>query len=345
MAPEKTKKATRWTLLFLLIIASICVFGFYLVFGPNTGSFTKDEYLYIRTGATYEQVIETLESSGFVADIKSFKLVAKALKLPESIHAGRYRIRKRMSNFKIARMLRSGTQEPVKVVINKLRTKRDFMRLLSTNIEADSLELERLLSDPDYLEEFGVDSSTVMAIIIPDTYEFFWNTTADKAIRKLYKNHLRFWNDARKEKAKAKGITPVQAVILASIVDEETNMSGDKPKIASVYLNRIRVGMALQADPTVKFAIGDFAIKRVTSAMLQYKSPYNTYMYGGLPPGPICTPSPASVNAVLDAPKTTYLYFCAKADFSGYSAFATTYDEQINNARAYRRALDARGIH
>ncbi len=345
MAPAKKKKAARWTLLLLLIIGAICVFGFYLVFGPNTGSFTKDEYLYIRTGTTYEQVVETLENSGFIKDMQGFKLVAKALKLPENIHAGRYRIKKRMSSFKIVRMLRSGTQDPVKLVINKLRTKSDFVRLVSTNIEADSVELMRLLNDEDYLEEFGVDTSTAMAMIIPDTYEFFWNTTADKALRKIQKNHVRFWNDERKGKAAVKGLTPVQAVILASIVDEETNMSADKPKIASVYLNRIKVGMALQADPTVKFAIGNFAIKRVTSAMLQINSPYNTYMYGGLPPGPICTPSPGSVNAVLDAPRTTYLYFCAKADFSGYSAFASTYEQQINNANAYRRALDARGIH
>jgi UPF0755 protein len=345
MAQAKKRKKSSWTLFLLLIITAIGVFGLYLIFGPNTGAFTQDEYLYVRTGATYDEVTTSLEKSGLVGDMAAFKLVATAMKLPENIHAGRYRIKKNMSSFKIVRMLRSGMQAPVKLVINRLRTKTDLVRLIATNLEADSFTLRTLLSSPTYLAELGLDTGTAMAMVIPDTYEFYWNTTAEKALEKINKNHTRFWNSKRVQKAKSHGLTPVQAVIIASIVDEETNMLTDKPKIASVYLNRVRIGMPLQADPTVKFAIGDFAIKRVTSAMLQYNSPYNTYMYPGLPPGPICTPSMASINAVLDAPKTSYLYFCAKADFSGYSAFASTFDEQIRNANAYRRALDARGIH
>jgi UPF0755 protein len=345
MTSAKKKKHTRWTLIMLLIIAGISIFGFYVLFGPNTGAFTQDEYLYIRTGTTYDQVIETLEESHIVSDMNGFKLVAKALKLQDNIHPGRYRIKKRMSNFNIVRMLRSGSQEPVKLVINKLRTKQDLARLVATNVEADSFEMMRLMGDSTYLSEFGVTPQTSMALILPDTYEFYWNSDADKVIKKISKNYSRFWNKTRTRKAAARGLTQVQISVIASIVEEETNMSSDKPKIASVYLNRIRVGMPLQADPTVKFAIGDFAIKRVTSAMLQYNSPYNTYMYPGLPPGPICTPSPSTINAVLDAPRTTYMYFCAKPDFSGYSAFASNYNEQINNANAYRRALDARNIH
>jgi len=345
MAKAKKNKHTRWTLILLLIIGAICVFGFYVLFGPNTGAFTQDEYLYVSTGATYEQVITTLEESHYLSDMNGFKLVAKAMKLPEHIHPGRYKIKKRMSNFNVVRMLRSGKQEPVRLVINKLRTRNDFTRLVGMNIEADSFELVRLMEDSAFLSEFDVTPGTAMAMILPDTYEFFWNTPADKALRKIGKNYLRFWNKQRKQKAAAQGVTPLQATVIASIVEEETNMTSDKPKIASVYLNRVKKGMALQADPTVKFAIGDFAIKRVTGAMLQFNSPYNTYMYPGIPPGPICTPSVVSLNAVLDAPRTSYLYFCAKADFSGYSAFASTYDEQVNNANAYRRALDARGIH
>ncbi len=345
MTRAKKTSHTRWTLIFLLIIGAFGALGVYLLFGPNTGAFTQDEYLYVRTGANYDQVIETMEESHIVADMNGFKLVAKAMKLQEHIHPGRYKIHKRMSNFNIVRMLRSGMQDPVKLVINKLRTKRDFIRLVASNVEADSFEMARLLEDSTYLSEYEVTPGTAMAIIVPDTYEFFWNTDADKVLKKIYKNYNRFWNKQRKQKAANQGITPLQAIVVASIVDEETNMSSDKPKIASVYLNRIKKGMPLQADPTVKFAIGDFAIKRVTSAMLQINSPYNTYKYPGLPPGPICTPSMGSINAVLDAPRTSYLYFCAKADFSGYSAFASNYNEQINNANAYRRALDARGIH
>jgi UPF0755 protein len=202
-----------------------------------------------------------------------------------------------------------------------------------------------MLHDPTYLAQFGLDTNTAMCAIVPDTYDFFWNSTADRAFRKIQKNYVRFWDETRRQEAKAQGLTPVKAMIVASIVDEETNMPGDKPKVASVYLNRLDKGMKLQADPTVRFALGDFTIKRVTGEMLQINSPYNTYINEGLPPGPICTPAPSSIDAVLTAPKTTYLYFCAKEDFTGYSNFASTYDEQVKNAKAYQQALDARGIH
>ncbi len=343
-AKKKNTTGSKW-LLILLVMAGIGAVLLYKVFGPNTGSIGNEKYLYVHTGATYEQVIESLKEGGYVADIATLSLVAKAMKLPEKVHAGRYSIKSGMSSFNIVRMLRSGMQEPVRLVINKLRTQQDFVRLITTTLEADSTELKSLMNDATYLSEFGVTPATAMVIVMPDTYEFFWNTNADKALRKIYKNHVRFWNDERKSKAKEQGVTPAEATIIASIVEEETNMSSDKPKIASVYLNRVRKGMKLQADPTVKFGIGDFAIRRVTSAMLQHNSPYNTYMYAGLPPGPICTPSPNTINAVIEAPRTTYLYFCAKDDFSGYSAFASSYEEQIKNAIAYRRALDKRNIH
>jgi UPF0755 protein len=242
-------------------------------------------------------------------------------------------------------MLRSGRQAPVKIVIHKLRTKKELVHLLSANLEADSFRMRQLLSDPVFLLNYGLDTNTAMAAILPDTYEFYWNTTAEKAFKKIAKNYQRFWDDGRKEAARKKGITPIQATIVASIVEEESNKADDKPKIASVYLNRLRIGMRLQADPTVKFAVGDFTIRRIGGPMLDHDSPYNTYKYAGLPPGPICTPSPVSIDAVLQAPATTYLYFCAKDDFSGYHVFASTYEEQIKNARAYQKALDARGIH
>ncbi len=339
------KKTRRWAVPIILVFIVVGGFLFFEVFGPNTGAFTQGQYLYVHTGATYDDVVKELKENGFIRDAGGFELVARAMKLQDNIHAGRYKIEKMMSSYRIARLLRSGKQSPVKLVINKVRTKRDLVRLISTNLEADSFVLMRMLSDPEQLKEFGVDTGTALAMVIPDTYEFFWNTPADKALRKIHKNYVRYWSDARKQKAKAQGVTPLQAITIASIVEEETNMAGDKPNIASVYLNRIRKGMKLQADPTVKYAIGDFTIKRVTGAMLEYNSPYNTYMYEGVPPGPICTPSLSSLNAVLDAPRTTYLYFCARPDFSGYSAFASTYDQQINNANAYRKALDARGIH
>lgn len=327
----------------MLGLAAACLLGFYVLFGPNTTD--GNRYIYVRTGATYDQVMHDVETSRIVRDMNGFKLVARAMRYSEHVRPGRYKVKKRMSNYSLVRMLRSGSQDPVKLVIKKVRTKTDLARLIGTSLEADSLQLLSLLDDSSFLSEFGFTPTQSLALVIPNTYEFYWNTSAEKTLRKLAKEWEKFWDDERRKKVADKGITPVQAMIIASVVEEETNVAGDKPNIASVYLNRVRIGMPLQADPTVKFALGDFAIRRVTGAMLQFNSPYNTYMHAGLPPGPICTPSTTSINAVVNAPKTTYLYFCAKPDFSGYSVFASTYNEQINNANAYRRALDRRGIH
>ncbi len=344
MARAKKKKS-HLGLYVLLVIIAMLLLGVYKIFGPNTGKLIQGEYLYIHTGADYEKVKAALESGGFVADMTSFDFIAQRVKIPAHIHAGKYRIKEGMSNFDIIRLLRSGKQTPVKLVINKLRTKKDLILLLSSNLEADSNSLQQMMRDKTYLSAFGLDTNTVMCGVMPDTYDFFWNTSADKAFRKIYKNYARFWDDARKQEAKKQELTQQQVIIIASIVDEETNVNDDKPKIASVYMNRLQKRMKLQADPTVKFAVGDFTIRRVAGPMLGNTSPYNTYMYEGLPPGPICTPSVSSIEAVLQAPKTSYLYFCAKEDFSGRSNFASTYDQQLKNARTYQAALDAKGIH
>jgi UPF0755 protein len=339
------KKGSRALFVIFLILIMIAVLSVFKVFGPNTGTFTQGEYLYVHTGSDYGKLKDALQQGGFISDMLSFELLAKAAKIPEHIHPGKYKIREGMSNYNIIRMLHGGRQTPVKLVINKLRTKHDLVTLLSTNLEADSLALMELLSDRTFLSQFGLDTNTAMCMILPDTYEFKWNTPADRTLKRLEENYKKFWDEGSKQQAHDHNITPIQAIIVASIVDEETNINDDKPKIASVYLNRLRIGMRLEADPTVKFAVGDFTIKRIKGPMLQNPSPYNTYMYGGLPPGPICTPSMASIQAVLNAPKTTYLYFCAKEDFSGRSNFASTYDEQLKNAHAYQKALNARGIN
>ena len=339
------KKKSRVGLYILIIILGIGMFAGIKVFGPNTGSMQQGEFLYVHTGSNYERLKAALQEGGFISDMTSFNFLAGRAQLPAHIHPGKYHITKGMSNYAIIRLLHSGKQEQVHLVITKLRTKQDLWRLISTNLEADSATLKQMLNDPVYLSQFGLDTNTVIAAIMPNTYFFKWNTSAEKAFKKIEENYNRYWDDAHKKQAQAQGFTPVQIVTIASIVDEETNITDDKPKIASVYINRLRKGMKLQADPTVKFAVGDFAIHRIAGPMLQSTSPYNTYMYAGLPPGPICTPSVSSIEAVLQAPKTTYLYFCAKEDFSGYSSFASTYDEQLKNAHAYQQALNARGIH
>jgi len=328
----------------LVILALAGLFLVYKVFGPNTSSFGKGEYLYIPTGTGYEQLKQTLEAEGFVRDIKAFDLLAKRANYPSNVKAGKYKITKGMSNFNMIRMLRSGRQVPVKLVINKLRTKQDLINFISRNLEADSMVLQQMLNDNVYLAQFGLDSLTAICAVIPDTYEFWWNTSADKAFKKFARYYKEFWTEERLAKAKKLGLSPAEVITIASIVEEETNYNPEKPNIASVYLNRLRTGMKLQADPTAKFAYGDFTIKRITSVVTSFPSPYNTYYTMGLPPGPICTPSKKSIEAVLNAPKTDYLYFCAKEDFSGSHRFANTYAAHQQNARLYQQALNKRGI-
>lgn len=339
------KKKTRLLPVITVIILIAGAFAAYRFFGPNTGELTQGQFLYVHTGSDYEKLKAELQQGNFIADMTSFDFFARRLQLPAHIHAGKYKISKGMSNYKIIRLLRSGRQTPVKLVINKVRTKQELIHLLSTNLEADSFAFRKMFSDPHYLSDFEVDTNTVLCLIMPDTYDFYWNTSADKAFKKIERNHEHFWNEQRRQQAQSHGLTPVKAAILASIVDEESNVREDKPMIASVYLNRLQKGMKLQADPTVKYAVGDFTIHRISGPMLSDPSPYNTYVHEGLPPGPICTPATSSIDAVLQAPKTNYLYFCAKDDFSGRSAFAATFEEQLKNAHAYQKALDARGIH
>ncbi len=343
MTSEVSRKSSAGTFL-LLGFVLLLLSGAYVIFAPNAGEVGSGKFLYIRTGSTINDLTGQLEAGGYVRSVGTFKLLASAAGLDKHIRPGKYQVSRGMSNYKLVRMLRTGHQTPVKLVINKVRTKRDFVQLVCNNLEADSNQLYRLLDDDKLLASYHLSSETALCAVLPDSYEFFWNTPADKVFKKIAANYHAFWNPARRAKVEARHLTVAQVVTVASIVEEETNVAEDKPLIASVYLNREAKGMKLQADPTVKFAIGDFTIRRVTGAMLSYPSPYNTYLNYGLPPGPICTPLPETIDAVLDAPETKNLYFCAKADFSGRSAFAVTFDEQKKNAAAYQHALNERGI-
>ncbi|MBC9912836.1 endolytic transglycosylase MltG [Chitinophaga varians] len=345
---KKRKPTNVWLKRSLVIAgclaAGVLVYFSYRVFGPNTKAFGDSKYFYVRTGSTYDDVLEGLEDQGIIRNRNSFNWVAKELGYPSRVKAGRYKIAHGMSNFDIAKLLRSGKQSPVVLVINKLRTKQDLVRKVSNNLEADSNALRALLSDQVYLRQFNLDTNTAMCAVVPNTYEFYWNTNAETVFKKLEKEREEFWTSDRREKAKALNLTPVQVTILASIVEEESNKLDEKPIISSVYLNRFRKGMRLQADPTVKFALQDFGLKRIREAHTQFDSPYNTYRYEGFPPGPICTPSEKTINAVLNTPETDYLYFCARSDFSGYHAFAATYAEHLINARKYQAELNKRGF-
>lgn len=329
-------------LIFVFILFAALFFGWEF-FGPAT-SFSKEKYyLYIRTGTDYENVLNLLKKDTVLKSPAFFKLLAKKIDYPLNVKAGKYEIKKGMSLVDIGRMLRNGRQIPVNLVITKLRTKEDLASAIGRRFECDSSSVMSFLENNDTLKKYGLDSNTVMASVFPDTYTYFWNTTPSRIFKKIHSAYQSFWTDDRKQKAQEHNLDPISAYVLASIVEEETNKQDDKGKIASVYLNRIKIGQRLEADPTIKFALKDFSIKRVyfkhrDSAA---NSPYSTYAHTGLPPGPICTPMPETIDAVLNSPKTNYLYFVAKPDFSGYSNFSDNFEQHLKYAKEYQKALDS----
>jgi UPF0755 protein len=257
------------------------------------------------------------------------------------VRPGKYQLKKGQTAWQIARMLKNGRVAEVKLVINKLRTKEDFAQLIGNQFSTDSASVMQFISNNDSLQSFGVDTSTFYAIIIQDTYQFYWDTPFKQILTKLKSYQEKFWDDIdRRNKLQSKHLTDIEAYTLASIVDEETNVASDKYKIASVYINRLAKEMPLQACPTIKFAMKDFTITRIYEKYLSNPSPYNTYRKKGLPPGPICTPLPATIDIILNAPNTNYLYFVAKSDFSGMHHFSPTYEEHNRYAIEYQKALD-----
>ena len=238
-------------------------------------------------------------------------------------------------------MLRNNRQVQVKLIINKFRTNEDFAKLIGKNFSTDSTGAMKFFSNNDSLKAFSIDTNTIATIIIPNTYLFYWGTPLDKILTRLKDASDAFWaEDNRLDKAKALGFSTKEIYTIASIVEEETNMEADKGKIASVYINRYHKGMNLGADPTVKFALKNFSLKRILYEHLTVASPYNTYKNKGLPPGPICTPSISSIDAVLNVPSTSFLYFVAKPDFSGYSNFSSNFAEHSQYAKQYQAALN-----
>ena len=331
------KKIFRGLVLLILLFA---VMAYWFFFSSATSFSEKSKYFLIRdTGK--EQVLDALEKSGTIKHSGAFALLGSAMDIWKKIRPGKYEIKKGDNLVTIARMLKNGKQAEIKLVITGVRIKENLARLISRNFEADSSEVMQFLNSNDSLKPFSVDTNTVFTLIIPDTYLFYWNTPLATIFKRLsdYKNI--FWKkNNRLEKAKALGLTPEEAYILASIVEEETNYASDKYKIASVYLNRLNKSMPLQACPTIKYAMRDFTLTRIYDKYLFNPSPYNTYRRKGLPPGPIFTPSAKTIDIVLDAPKTDYLFFVAKSDFSGYHHFSSDYKEHSQYAKEYQKALD-----
>jgi UPF0755 protein len=329
-------------LIYIIILITVLVAGYFAwqIFGPTVQA-PEGRYFYVKTGAAYSEVRQLLIDEKIVRNTFYFDLVSKKLKYPSLVKAGRYLVKDGSSIFNLLRMLRSGNQTPVNLTINKLRLKEDLAQKIAAGFECDSTSVMQVLTDAKTLKKYSVNDNTLMTVVIPNTYSMLWNSSAKKIIDKLYSEKEKFWNAERMAKAKALNFTPVQVYSLASIVEEETNKEDDKGKIASVYMNRMNSGMKLQADPTVKFAMKDFLLKRILLKHLTYDSPFNTYQHAGLPPGPICTPSVKTIDAVLNAPQTNFIYFVAKPDFNGYSNFASTYAQHMVFAKAYQNALDS----
>jgi UPF0755 protein len=311
-----------------------------MFFGPTIKS-PAGKFFYIHTGTTYRQVKDSLKKNQLINNDFWFDKVAGYSNYDKNVKPGKYKISEDMSVVNLVRMLRSGRQSPVNLVITKLRTKEDFAKKISENFETDSLSAIKFLNNNDSILEFDVDTNSVITIVIPNTYTYTWNTPIKKILKKLYLEQQRFWNGERMKKAERLHLTPKEIYTISSLVEEETNRQEDKGKIASVYINRLRKGMKLAADPTIKFAMKDFGLKRIYYKYLGYPSPYNTYIHTGLPPGPINTPSIKTIDAVLNAPETDYLFFVARPNSGGLSDFASTFQEHTVYAKTYRDALDS----
>jgi UPF0755 protein len=346
MSSRSLIRAIIYLIIVIFILAGIQIYRVYhQIYGPNIVTPEKKELLLdIPTGSTYEDVIALLDAHGLIKDKKTFEWAALKKNYPENVHPGRYRIHYNMSNNELLNMLRAGLQVPVDVIINIARTPEDLAARISTQIETSREDLLKLMNDNHYLQQYGFTRETIIGMFLPNTYEFWWNTDAEGFMKRMYKEYKKFWTMERTGRAREMNFSQNEVMTLASIIVNETNKTDEYRKIAGVYMNRLNKGMRLQADPTIKFALGDFERQRILKKDTYIESPYNTYMNDGLPPGPISIPTIEAIESVLKYERHDYQYFCAKEDFSGYHNFARTLDQHNKNARLYQKALNRRKI-
>jgi UPF0755 protein len=341
-----SKKAVIITsiLIFLLLAGTVTIYFAYKVIFVDNIALNSPMYIYIRTGSSYDDVVELMEKENVLKDIKTFQRLSHIKKYPQRVKAGCYYIKQGMSNNELINMLRSGRQKAIDFKFNNIRTKEQFVERVSLQLEMDYNSLLLLLNSDKELEKYGVNKENVLTVFIPNTYQLWWNTSPDEFVKRMYREYQKFWNSERMKKATEMQLSPTEISILASIVEEENHRTEEQARIAGVYINRLNKGMCLQADPTIKFALQDFGRKRLLYADLEVNSPYNTYKHTGLPPGPIRIPSPTCIDKVLNYEKHNYLFMCAKEDFSGYHNFAVTADEHAVNVNKYHKALNRNKI-
>jgi UPF0755 protein len=344
----------KWIVIAVIVIVAVGGLlawkAWRMVMQPNLDLKGKERYeLFIKTGSTFEDVLEQLRKDEVLMDEKGFVWVAELKKYPNKVKPGRYLFKPGLNNNDLVNILRSGGQVAVDVRINHVETVRELCSVVGAQLELDSIALWRLLNDEERLAPLGLKPVDVLTMFMPNTYEMYWNSSAEAFFEKMYTVYHQFWTDKRLARAKEIGMSPQEVYILASIVEKETMKRAEQKTIAGLYMNRIRKGWPLQSDPTVIFALKqlypDTTIRRVLRSDTEIDSPYNTYLILGLPPGPIVMPHPSAIDAVLHYERHSYMYMCASAERPGYHSFAATLDEHNANQRRYARWMDERRIY
>ena len=334
-------KKTKWiigAIVALAVVALACAAPYFIMGAPAEG------VVKVRKGSTIDMIGDSVKAHVDETFAKRVVTMMNLMKAKIENREGAFRITPGMSPFTAARRIKNGVQDGIRFTFNNVRTLDEWTDRWGETFMGNPNDMRKALKDSAVCAKYEKTPQTIACLLMPDTYEFYWNITPEKMLDRMYDYYKDFWNSERKAKAEKLGLTPDEVATVASIVEEETSKADERGKVARLYLNRYQQGMRLQADPTVKFAIGDFSIKRITVPMTQVKSPYNTYMVDGLPPGPIRLPEKSTIDAVLNAPQHDYLFMCARADFSGYHDFTRDYASHLVNARNYQEALNSRGI-
>jgi UPF0755 protein len=334
--------------LILLTIAAVLLLGTatmaWLLFSPNTRNTESEYFLFVSKTTRIDDVIARLQTDKMLNSVSSFRMIAEFSNSGEKLKPGRYSIEPHMSNYTLLQRLRNGLQTPLKFTFNNINYPEDFCGVAGSVFHFDSLAMTETVRDRQLLDSLGVRPEMLLGYLLPNTYEVYWTTTPEGLIKRMLRESEQFWAGARTEILKQRGLTKEEVLILASITQKETNHQDEMSRIAGVYINRLRIGMKLQADPTVKYANGDLTLRRVLNEHLEHTSPYNTYQVTGLPPGVICAPNPSTIDKVLQYEEHNYLYFAAKPGYQSKHTFAVTYSQHLQNARNYHRWLRSEGI-
>ncbi len=343
---ETNSNKKKWIKRAVIGVAVLLLVAFFFTKNLFFGGFNIDKttYIYIDDRKDYNKLLTELEDSAHINGLWLFKSLSSATGYAQKMKPGRYAVHSNDGILSVFRKLRNGSQDPVRLTFNNIRTKSELIDRIGSQFEFGKEGLSFLLNDEPTCEKYGLDTNTVVCLFIPNTYEMYWNIKTDDFMKRMEKSYNNFWNETRSAKLADVNLSKPEAMTLASIVEEECMYADEYPMVAGLYLNRLRKGQLLQADPTVKYAVNDFKLRRILEVHTKVESPYNTYRHKGLPPGPIRIPSAKAIDGVLNYTHHDYLYMCAKDDFSGRHNFATTFEEHHVNAEKYRRALDARNI-